>query len=48
MNKVVLKDKQGNEKTWFRVDFITLLMRKTYGFRMIGKFLYCTPIRNSK
>lgn len=31
---------------WYRVDYFTLAMRKVYRFRMIGKLLYCQPIKN--
>ena len=30
---------------WFRVDYLTNLMRKIYRFRMVGKALYCQPKR---
>lgn len=30
---------------WHKCQHITILMRKTYRFRMIGGALYCTPIR---
>lgn len=36
-----------NGLTWYRCDHLTNLMRKYYGFRMIGKLLYCTPIKGA-
>ncbi len=30
---------------WFRVDYLTNMMRKNYTFRMVGKVLYCRPRR---
>jgi len=32
-------------KVWYRCDHLSNAMRKTFGFRMIGKFLYCSPIK---
>lgn len=30
---------------WHKCDHITILMRKNYYFRMIGKYLYCKPVK---
>jgi len=32
-----------NGRKWFKCDHVTILMRKVYNFRMIGKRLYCAP-----
>jgi hypothetical protein len=32
-------------RIWYRCDHLSNAMRKTFGFRMIGKFLYCSPIK---
>ncbi len=48
--KLGLLDRSGNRTkraehngTWFKCDHLTMLMRKTYTFRRIGKILYCKP-----
>ena len=37
-----------NINGWFSCNNITFLMRKTYLFRMIGKTLYCKPLKGRK
>ena len=36
--------KEAMQNGWTPCDHITLFMRKSYGFRMIGKRLYCRPL----
>jgi hypothetical protein len=44
MQEKIFKD----EKNWYLATNITILARKHFGFRKIGKYLYMTPIRRSK
>jgi len=32
---------------WYKCDHLSIAMRKTFAFRMIGKQLYCKPIKKN-
>lgn len=43
-----MKDVIINGVRWSVALHVTQLMRKVYGFRRIGKILYCTPLNGMK
>jgi len=40
---VVMEKREINGVTWHRCDYLSNGTRRWYHFRMIGRYLYCTP-----
>jgi len=41
--EIVMEKLNLGGKIWYRCNHLSMLMRKTYNFRMVGKVLYCSP-----